>query len=129
MDRSTGTARYAVGRTEEFAGVLEKYDPATDAWIAWDVSDASLSIRFRAYKRPAGSKAAAEFDVDQDVDKVNSGTDGEYAAFVTFATARALVECEIVVIDATVNNAATPSGKREVQVRVWDARVEAALAA
>lgn len=129
MERSPGIARYAVHRDEEISSTIERYDPATNKYVVWDLSDPNLEPRFRAYKRPPGSKAANAYDVDIPLPKVSGGSTGKVLGFARFTTVRPLLECEIVVVDLSVVNAGSPSGKRETQVKTWDARVEAALVA
>lgn len=129
MERSPGQARYAQHRDEQIGADVEKWDATTKSYVVWDLSPSDIEVRFRAYTRPPGSKAASDYEVDTPLSKVAGGSGGRVLGMARFPLARALVECEIVVVETAFPNAATPSGSRETQVKLWDARVEAALLA
>ena len=112
---------FVEGRTTYILDTLQESSDGGATWTARDVSSATVSVRFRAYKRPIVDGATGVL-IDAAMTEVTaaSGIVGYYARF---DADYGQIECEIVVVDSSVADATTLTGYREVLWKRWKAEV------
>lgn len=130
MENTLSPSVYSVfceGRTTYVLLTLQESSDGGSTWSAKDVSASSLSVRFRAYKRPIVDGASGVI-IDEAMTKVTAAS-GIVGYYVLFTTDYGQVECEVVVVDSAVTGQATKSTYREVLWRRWKAEVIPAVMA
>lgn len=118
--------RFVEGRTVYILDTIEESSDGGATWAALNLTSSSLSVRFRAWKRPPVDGASG-YIIDQPMTKVTaaSGIVGYYA---TFEAEYGEVECEIVVVDSAVTaTGVTTTGYRESLWKRWKAEVVSAV--
>ena len=125
VEKIAGVDVFAANRDEDFEVLVEQETWDADAGefvtTPWDLSSESLSVALRAWRRGSTDPIAT-----WPLAKVSGGAGGRARGFVRFSEKVPECDTEVVVIDASNNNAETPSGKRETRVRWRTARVESA---
>jgi hypothetical protein len=99
--------------------ILEQVD--NGKVVGKDLTDAKWKVYFRCWEQDG------TFLQNFELTKASPATSGYVSGYVpAFAAARALLHCEIALVDTSVVDATTPSGKKEPALKGmrWDTAVK-----